>query len=217
MTRQCIATALLTLLATPILAQSLTQTEAAFLPRLIFSTCINVHDNVGCETLVLLKSETQSDTADLLILSDFRDRDGPALPLAVARNVVFNGAMWGMAPMIEPRDGGGFVLTSEQIGAGRHPWHQSLDIIWRGERFVVSEYAFSSYDRIQNHSYSCNIDLLSGQATSEVTLFDMQTEQDDITRVEAQIEPIHIDIADWATAWREPEVCRPQAEVYYNQ
>ena len=194
-------------------AQSLTQAEAETLPRLIHSICIDVHDSIGCETIILLKSETQPDTADLLILSDHRD-GGAAL--TVARSMVFNGAMWGMAPWIEDRQGEGFLIQSEQIGAGRHPWMQTLTVVWRDGRFVVAGYTFSSYDRIQNDSYSCDINLRTGDFISEVALFDMETEEEDATRREGKGPVIDIALTDWATQWREPEVCRPEAEIYYN-
>jgi len=195
-------------------AQSLTPAEAELLPRLIDSICIDVHDSIGCETIVLLQSQDHPDTADLLILSDHRDG---GTVLAVSRAIVFNGALWGMSPWVEERQGEGFVVQSEQIGMGRHPWMQSLTVVWRSGRFVVSGYTFSSYDRIQNDSYSCDINLRTGDYVSEVALFDTETEEEDITRREGTGPVMDIALTDWATQWNEPEVCRPEAEIYYSQ
>ena len=211
--RHLALTVLLLSSASPAPAQEIGPDEASVLPRLIDSLCIDIHDNIGCEALVLLASVDQPDAADLLILTDHRDGGAPLL---VARNVVFNGAMWGMAPYVERRDGEGFFLHSEQTGVGRHPWTQTLTVVWREGRFVVSGYTFTSYDRIENDSYSCDINLRTGAYVSEVAIVDHETETEDVTR-EAGTGPV-IDIAleDWARDWREPEVCHAAAQLYYS-
>lgn len=102
-------------------AEELLQPEAAVLPRVIASLCIDIHSLTGCETAFLLRSETEPGTADLVILGDRRNAGGGA-PLAVARSLVFSGAMWGMAPGLEAGPDGLLTITSEQLGAGRNAW-----------------------------------------------------------------------------------------------
>lgn len=197
-------------------AQPITTAEQETLSRIIQSQCVDIHETVGCETVVLLKSATQPDSADLIILPSLLNTESQ-IPLAVARSVAFNGGLFGMEPQVVPDEQEGFILTSEQIGVGRRPWTQSLTVVWHDDAFVVSEYSFSSYDRIRNHSYMCSINLLDGAFTSEVNLFDMETEEDTTTRISGETSPFRITLESWAVDWREPDVCRAEAEVYYNQ
>jgi hypothetical protein len=56
----------------------------------------------------LLQDVAEPDTADLVILTDRRSGAG-AVPLAIARGIVFSGAMWGMTPTLEAGDSGALV------------------------------------------------------------------------------------------------------------
>ena len=161
MIRSALAAATLAL-APPALAQDLSGAEATLLPRIIDSACFDLIEAYnGCEQVTLLSSETQPDAADLIILTD-RRTDPSGAPLLVARSIVFNGPMWGMSPSLAQAENGSLLLTSEQIGIGRHAWTQTLTLAWRSGAFVVAGYTWSSYDRIDAGSVTCDVNLLTG-------------------------------------------------------
>ena len=127
MTRTAIGLALLACVF-PVTAQAqeLSPTESEILPRLIDSLCIDlVEESNGCEQVMVLASATVPDRADLVILRDWRTEPASE-PMLIARNLAFNGAMWGMAPELDRAENGSLLLSSEQTGIGRFPWFQTL-------------------------------------------------------------------------------------------
>lgn len=159
---------LLALAALPAQAQEIAPAEAATLPRLIDSLCLELHPETGCEQAILLESETAPDTADLILLTDRRNPDG-AQVLLIRRDAAFNGHMWGMAPSLEAGGHGTLLLHSEQSGIGRHPWFQTLTIGWQDEAFRVLRFEQSTYDRFSSSSFTCHVDLMDGTWRAEAT------------------------------------------------
>jgi hypothetical protein len=161
------ATGALFALTLPAAAQTLSGPESDTLPRLIASACFDlIEDRNGCETVILLASETEPDTADLLVLTD-RRIDPAGAPLLVARGIVFNGPLWGMSPWLEQAENGSLLVQSEQTGIGRFPWTQTLTLAWRDGEFVVAGYTRSTYDRITASSAGCDVNLLTGDYVIE--------------------------------------------------
>jgi hypothetical protein len=150
----------LTLPATAI-AQTALDDETRIMGRLIDSRCVDLHDTIGCEMVILLASETEPDRADLMILTDRRSDKG-AQPLLVVRDIAFNGAMWGMAPSLDATPNGSLVVHSEQTGIGRHAWNQTLTIAWRGGAFVVAGVTYGTWDRMTASTAVCDVNLLTG-------------------------------------------------------
>ena len=149
-------------LVQPALAQGLSGAEATLLPRVIETACFDLIEAYnGCEQVSLLTSETSPDAADLIILTD-RRTDPSGAPLLVARSIVFNGPMWGMSPTLAQAGNGSLLVSAEQTGIGRHAWNQTLTLAWRGDAFVVAGYTWSSYDRLDAGSVTCDVNLLTG-------------------------------------------------------
>lgn len=152
---------ILTVFSFPASAQ--TEAEALALPRIIDMVCIDIVEaRNGCETVVLLASETEPDSADLIIVSDRRAQDPQAI-LAVVRNIAFSGAWFGQSPMLEISSDGMLLLHEEQIAIGRTPWSQTLTIAHDADGFVVSEQAYATYDRAVGGDFSCDVNLLTGE------------------------------------------------------
>lgn len=195
----------------PAAAQTPAQTlaEAALLPRLIETICVElVEASTGCEQVTLLTSETDSDSADLMIYPDRRG-DGRGDALLVVRGLVFDGAMWGMAPSLEAVPGGALRLRSEQSGIGRYPWFESLDVAHDGTAFVITRYSYSAYDRALPRSVSCEVDFLAGTARAEWERGDPET---DAAMPEVHLSTARHDIApphlrDWNMAQARPPHC----------
>jgi hypothetical protein len=192
--------------------------EADVLPRLIESTCLDIaEDWIGCEQVMLLASRDQPDRADLVILSDRRG-DPASVPLAVVRNIVFNGSLWGMAPSLEQAASGALMLRSEQIGAGRYPWSEALTIVRAGSEFVVAGFFHSSYDRARGGGMSCSVNLLTGAYTAEASRVDAETDADIVLMDDSgNLEPLRILLADWPEQSVFPGPCGFALDALYAQ
>lgn len=200
------------LLAQPAHAEA----EAEVLPRLIAMTCADMLPETGCERFVLLESSDSGDTADLIVLFDHVSDRGDEV-LITARNIAFNGSLWGMAPRLEATSRGTILLHSEQSGIGRHPWFETLTLAYRNEDIVVAGYTFSSYDRITNDYHTCDINLLTGDFDVETVLFNVETEVETPHREAGRTEAIHMPLTDWPTRRGEMTVCSALANIYYSQ
>ncbi len=194
--------------AGPAGADSLNPSEAEILPRLIDSLCVDlVEDSIGCEQVLVLASDTQPDRADLIILTDWREDPG-SQPLLIARNVVFNGEMWGMAPDLAAAENGSLMLSSQQSGIGRFPWFQTYTIAFRDNRFVLAGFSYSTYDRAAGGSMNCDVNLLTGDYTVEATSVDPETEDETVTLSETgQGDPLDLDVANLGTNAPFPAPC----------
>jgi len=146
MTPACFCLTLAIPLSTPVSAQ--TEAETQTLSRIIDTLCLDMVQALnGCETAVLLTSETDLDAADLLIFSDRRGSE-PQSVLAVVRGIAYNGAWFGQSPVLEAGENGALLVAEEQIAIGRTPWMQSLTIVHREGEFLVAGHTYSTYDRI---------------------------------------------------------------------
>ena len=189
--------AILVILPLPALTQ--TPSEADILPRIIATGCFDlVRDLNGCEQVTLLSSDTDPDTADLLIYPDRRTDDARG-PLLVLRGVAFDGAMWGMAPALETIPAG-VRLSTEQSGIGRFPWFESIDIAHDGSDFIITGYSYSTYDRALPRVFQCTVNLLTGAYRHEAEIGDAETESADPTVMEETgfVAPLHLRLVDWA-------------------
>lgn len=203
------------LAALPANAQS--DAEAAVLPRIIDTLCINMVEALnGCETAVLLTSDSDPDAADLMILSDRRASDAQSI-LSVTRNIAFNGAMFGQSPRLEAGDNGTLYVHEEQIGIGRSPWTNTLTIIHRDDGFLVAGQSYSTYDRIAGGTYSCDVNLLTGgwiiaadriNTESGETIYDVS---DTGTAMSAR--PV---LADWSWSRGLPAPCEVPLTDWFN-
>jgi len=196
-------------------AQDLPPEEAATLPRLIDSLCIDLHDLNGCEQAILLESVTEPDTADLIILSDRRGEDG-AQVLLIHRDAAFNGAMWGMSPSLDADETGTLRLHSEQSGIGRHPWFRTLTIGWHESDFRVLRFEQSTYDRFSSSSFACTVDYLSGDWRAEVAWMDPETEAESHDARQGSDATGPRRLAEMPAFAAVPAPCRALEEIYFR-
>lgn len=139
-----------------------TEAEALVLPRILDTICVDLLDTPhGCETAVLLASETEPDAADLIVFSDARAQ-APQEILAVVRSIAFSGPWMGQAPRLGNGMGGQLLLHEEQIAMGRTPWMQTLTIAGGGAGLIVAGLSYSTYDRPMGGGFSCDVDYVSG-------------------------------------------------------
>ncbi|WP_224815300.1 hypothetical protein [Hasllibacter sp. MH4015] len=203
-------------LSGPALAQELSEGEASVLPRVIDTLCVDLVEALnGCETALLLTSEVEPDTADLIIISDRRAFDEQRV-LAVVRDVAFNGPMFGMSPSLEGAANGALRLLEEQIGVGRSPWTQALTILHDGDGFIVAGRSFSTYDRAMGGGFGCNVDFRTGEWNILADRPDPETDQTIYEADESgRIAPQHIALADWTWTMALPQPCTDAAEAWW--
>ncbi len=190
------------------MAQELTAGEAAVLPRLIDSVCIDlVEDSNGCEQVIVLANAASPDRADLMILRDWRTEPASE-PLLIARNIAFNGAMWGMAPELDVAENGSLLLSSQQSGIGRFPWFQTYTIAYRDDRFVLAGFSYSTYDRAMGGGMNCDVNLLTGDYQVNAWSIDPETEDEVVALEETgQSDPLDLDVATLGTNAPFPAAC----------
>lgn len=215
-TRSVLAAALV-LCAGEAPAQDLDAGEAATLPRLIASGCFDIHDSTGCETVILLESAEEADTADLVILTD-RRTEPPAAPLLVVRSVAFNGAMWGMAPSLEQAPNGSLLLHSEQTGIGRYPWTQTLTLAFREGEFLVAGFSYSTYDRALGHNFGCDLNLLTGRYEATlVRVTDPDAGTEEATDLGGRTAPERVAVRAWDAFRPLPAPCAEAMDGFYDE
>ncbi len=205
------AAAALALTVASAAAEPLSPAEAEVLPRVIASLCLDLHPGTGCETAILLQSAAEPDTADLVILTDRRGAEA-GRRLAVARSLVFSGAMWGMAPGLRPGAPGTLAVTAEQIGVGRNAWMQELHIAHGPDGFAVTEFSWSGHDRLTGGSFSCRVDFATGNWEIEATGHDAGPGEATMPVSETgRTAPAPVPLARWRAFAALPEPC---AEAY---
>lgn len=153
----------LALLAPPLAAQELTAPEASLLPRIIDTLCMDlIPDRNGCETAVLLTSQQDDLTADLVIFTDRREgNDQTVETVMLARSMVFNGWAFGQSPSLEA-SGNSLRVNSEQTGIGRYGWEQTLTLAWRDGTVTLAGITHAAFDRATLRNMRCDVNLLSG-------------------------------------------------------
>lgn len=202
----------LVFITAPLLAQDLTGAETALLPRVIDSLCIDlVITSNGCEQVFLLTNSDMHDTADLIILTDRRTTPG-SQPLLVRRAAVYNGAMWGMSPSLEPAGGGQFQLHSGQTGIGRNLWTLTLTMGWAGDELAISSFSYSSYDRAYGGAFDCTVNYFEGNANAEITDADVNT----LETFEAEFAPGPLPVTEASAFEIMPDFCETAIQRYFE-
>ena len=198
-------------------AQAQTAAESDVVPRLIDTGCFRLVAGLnGCEQVTLLTSQTDPDTADLLIYPDRRTNEASG-PLLVLRDAVFNGAMWGMAPALEETPGG-FRVRAEQSGIGRFPWFETLDVIHDGEAFVISAYSYSAYDRAWPRYLSCEVNFVTGAYRTEAERGNPEDENAEpvIAATAGTDAPARVLLRDWRVETQRPTRCSDAANAAFG-
>lgn len=198
-------------------ASAQTEAEALVLSRVIDTLCIDmVEARDGCETVALLASETDPDAADLIIVSDRRSQD-PQATLAVVRNIAFSGAWYGQSPTLEISAEGLLLLHEEQIAIGRSPWTQTLTIAHDADGFVVTEQAYSTYDRAVGGSFSCDVNFVSGEWSHSAERPNPETEEIiyDVANAGRGAGVRHA-LAEWNWGQGLPIACEAPLNAWFN-
>ncbi|MBL1437973.1 MAG: hypothetical protein COB08_017460 [Rhodobacteraceae bacterium] len=83
-------------------------------------------------------------------------------PLVYAPQAAITGEYWASIPWLEFDEGSALLLHSENRSHGRNKWENTLTIIERNNRFIVSAFTLSSYDSLNPDNYTdCTIDMLA--------------------------------------------------------
>lgn len=148
--------------------QQLDEAEAAVLPRVLSALPVEISaDHIGEERAVLLESAgPDAGFADLVILAGAPD-DRAGQTIAVARDLVWAGAMAGQVPWLEVAGNGSLLVHSEQIAIGRSPWEETLTLAEREGQIRVAGYTLNQWDRFTAGTARCDWNLLTGKWLSE--------------------------------------------------
>ncbi|TDL79739.1 hypothetical protein E2L08_09045 [Palleronia sediminis] len=148
----------LALAAVPLAADEFGEGEARHLTRIVDITRVDIlPDTPGDEIALLARGRDDSDMADLIVLDGF-DRT----PLFVRRGLVFAGPMAGQEALFSPRGNGSIAVVAGNTGIGRTAWDEVLTLAHRDGALRVAGYSHVAYDRIDNASASCDVNLLTG-------------------------------------------------------
>jgi len=186
----------------PVSAFAQTDAETAVLPRIIDTGCFElVEMSAGCEQVTLLRSETDAQSADLLIYPNRRNADGSG-PLLVARGVAFDGPTAGVAPTLEGMNDG-VRLRSQQSELGRYPWFSTVDFRHDGAVFLVTRFTYSAYDRALPRSVTCDVNLETGAYRVEVERGNAQNPDADpeVAIRTGQDDPVLVPLASFQQGW----------------
>ena len=171
---------LIVILATYVMAHpAKAQQEAVTLARLIDTICIDLTEDIGCEQVTLLKSADEQGSADIFVMPNVQDNI--AEPILVVRNAVWSGGMFGDTPYLERSEQGSLMIHSEQSGSGRNPWRLTHTVAMRDGILMLVGYTFTTYDRLDNSIFACDINLLTGAYDVSGTPPQVDPETGDLT------------------------------------
>ncbi len=146
-------------LAAPVYAQDIQDVGA--ISRVIDMLCVDLTDHIGCERVILAKTEGEQNLVDLFVLPNFQNRD--TTPIVIVGKAFWSAGSFGDGPSPQRAENGSLQIVTEQIGSGRNPWtHTHTIVAMEGELMVGGE-TFTTYDRIDNSTFACDVNLLTGR------------------------------------------------------
>ena len=112
--------------------------------------------------------------------------------VALAKDMVWRGGMYGQEPWMEATEHGSLKIYSENSAIGRNRWEQILTIAYRNGVFRVAGYTYSYYDTLDpDANGQCDVNLLTGKGVLNGKSFK--------TSLEA------LPVKDWTMDTRPPE------------
>ncbi|WP_342076189.1 hypothetical protein [Yoonia sp. SS1-5] len=133
----------------------------SILGHVIDMLCIDLTPDLGCERVMLIASQRDIGTVDLYIFPHVLNDQKSAL--MVVPGAVWTGGLFGDLPILEALENGSLRITAMQTGSGREPWEHAITIAARDKTLLVAGETFSTYDRIDNSTFSCDVNLLNGR------------------------------------------------------
>lgn len=123
--------------------------------------------------------ENNDNGADLYVyrnLEPARDPSTPAKPALIKKNAAWSGGMWGQRPSLEITAKGSLLIKSENSGAGRDRWNQTLTVVYRNKQFIVAGLTREAYDTLDpNNTHSCDLNFLSGKGKKDGKAVEIKT------------------------------------------
>ena len=109
--------------------------------------------------------------ADLFIYRDLPPAGAPAAPpkpALVKKDVAWSGPMWGQRPSLETNAKGSLLIKSENGGAGRNRWSETLTVVYRNKEFIVAGITRDAYDTLDpKAAHDCDLNFLSGKGKKD--------------------------------------------------
>lgn len=115
--------------------------------------------------------------SDLYIYLDLDTTDGKApKPALVKKDAAWDGGIWGSRPSLETTTRGSLLIKSENSGAGRNRWSQTLTIVYRNRQFMVAGLTREAYDTLSpDAGHSCDLNFLSGKGKKDGKSVEIRT------------------------------------------
>lgn len=89
------------------------------------------------------------------------------LKVSAPNKIWGNLTMFGQEPAVAALANGSIKLTSQNSSVGRDRWSQNLTLAYRGGRFIVAGYTYSSYDTLDSdNARECDLNVLTGKGTA---------------------------------------------------
>lgn len=128
------------------------------------------NDDGRFDRAVLTVSAEDVISADLYLYLSDSEKDDLLLALH-KKNIAWRGAMWGTQPSLSLNERGSLRVKSGNEAIGRNRWVETLTIAYREQHFVVAGYSYESYDTLELDTFTCDLNLLTGDGVKEDEAF----------------------------------------------
>jgi len=189
--------------------------------RVLDMLCVDLIDEIGCERVFLLTNEDDDDVADLLILPNALIEG--TTPILAVEKALWRGGMFGDGPYLGTTDSGALTLTEELIGSGRNPFINVYTIVERGGVLTVAGHTYSTYDRLDNSTFGCDVNLLTGGYNASATPPQIDLDTDELINDDRVFEQsgrgdvgaFALADLDYQNPW--PEICRTNYDLFFER
>ncbi|RFC62534.1 hypothetical protein DYI37_14870 [Fulvimarina endophytica] len=165
----CLA-ALLAISASGAAAEGETGSQASFSASDIAAVATGDFDRDGSRdaAMIVLPADESAEGADLYILMEGKSDDLPPGWLGVVLQAPGRIAAWssplaGQVPTLTALEDGSLRVGTQNTGIGRNAWEEEVTLTAEDGRFLVSRFAYRSFDRLQDEApIECDLDLFAG-------------------------------------------------------
>ncbi len=133
-------------------------------------------ENGETDRAVLVANADSSSDLYIYLDLDSADSDKTPKPALVKKDAAWNGAIWGQRPSLETTAKSSLLIKSENSGAGRDRWSQTLTVVYRNKQFIVAGLTREAYDTLDpNNTHSCDLNFLSGKGKKDGKAVEIKT------------------------------------------
>jgi hypothetical protein len=161
------------LIATALLVTSAAQAEPDY--SRVFDAETFSFENGETDRAVLVANGAGNSDLYIYLNLDNADDKAPK-PALVKKDAAWDGGIWGSRPSLETTAKGSLLIKSENSGAGRDRWNQTLTVVYRNKQFIVAGLTREAYDTLSpDAGHSCDLNFLSGKGKRDGKSVEIKT------------------------------------------